>query len=70
VNYTFLGSIILIPILMVLPGCSDSCESVEQEIQQIAREINKNPNKDPWDRAEELQELKNKYQELGCMGNK
>jgi hypothetical protein len=70
VSNTFFGSLILIPMLLVLPGCGDSCESVQEEIMQIGREINQNRDKNPWDRAEELQELRNKYQELGCMGKK
>ena len=34
-------------------GCADTCESVEDEIQQIGREIRKDP-ESAFDRAKEL----------------
>lgn len=50
-----------------LSGCGESCESVQDEIEGIGREIQKNPSSAP-DRAEELEELRDKLQEMGCLG--
>lgn len=48
-------------------GCSESCESIQQEIQEVGQEIRSNPGS-AMDRAEELEQLRNKYQEMGCAG--
>lgn len=49
----------------LLSGCGDSCESVADEIQAIGMEINRDGN--PWDRAEELQALQQKMEQMGCL---
>lgn len=50
-----------------LAGCGESCESVQNEIEDIGREISKNPSSAP-DRAEELEALRDKLQEMDCLG--
>lgn len=45
----------------------DSCESLQEEFEQIGREIEANP-ETVLDRAEELQELGERMQEMGCVG--
>jgi len=49
----------------LLAGCADTCESVADEIQAIGLEINREEN--PWERAEELQALQEKMEEMGCL---
>ncbi len=50
-----------------LSGCGESCESVQDEIEEIGRDIQKNPSSAPG-RAEELEDLRDKLQEMGCLG--
>jgi hypothetical protein len=45
----------------------DSCESLQEEFEEIGREIEANP-ETVLDRAEELQELGERMQEMGCVG--
>lgn len=51
-----------------LAGCGQSCESIQDEIESIGREILKNP-ETAMDRSEELDELRNDLVEMGCFGN-
>jgi hypothetical protein len=53
-------------LILFLSGCGDSCESVQDEIQEIGRAIQKNP-QTAMERGEELEELKNKLQEMDCL---
>ncbi len=54
--------------LMLSPlACTDSCESVQNEIEEIGREIQKNPASAP-DRAGELESLRKKLEDMGCLG--
>lgn len=52
---------------MSVSGCGDSCESLQADMEQIGKEIEKNP-ETAFGRAKELQELGAKYTELGCTG--
>lgn len=53
--------------LLGLSGCGESCESVQDDIEEIGREISRDPSSAP-DRAEELEALRDKLQEMGCLG--
>jgi len=53
-------------ILLALSGCSESCESLQDKIQDIGLEIQKSDN--PWEHEEELTKIRDKMQEMGCLG--
>jgi len=53
-------------LVLTLLGCGDTCESVQEDIQEIGREIQKNP-ASAMDQAEELSALKDKLIELDCL---
>ena len=48
-----------------LGGCGDSCDSIRAEMEEIGREIQKDP-ASAMDRAKELQELSVKAMEMKC----
>ena len=50
-------TLIVVAAIAVLSGCGSSCESLQEEIQDIGREINKNP-ESALDYAEELDGLR------------
>lgn len=54
-------------LVLPLSACGDSCESLQEEIQEIGREIQQSPGS-AMERGEELQELRDKLQEMGCLG--
>jgi len=56
-----LGSILILS----LSGCGSSCESLEDEMMEIGREIRNNP-ESAMDRSGDLEELGAKYREMGC----
>lgn len=58
---------ILMAAMVLLPGCGASCESLQEELQDIGKEIRNNP-ETALDRAEELDGLRQKLEDLGCMG--
>lgn len=45
----------------------DTCESVQGEIAKIGREISQS-SENAWDRAEELDALRQKMEDMGCLG--
>jgi len=53
-----------------LSACGgDTCESVQEEIQDIGRAIQKDPKRAlESDTGEKLEKLRDKLQELGCLG--
>ncbi|HKJ24585.1 MAG TPA: hypothetical protein VKB65_07170 [Myxococcota bacterium] len=53
-----------------LSACGgDTCESVQEEIQSIGREIQKDPTKAmDSDTGEKLEKLRDKLQEMDCLG--
>jgi len=56
--------------VLTLAGCGgDTCESVQQEIQELGMEIQKDPQKAmDGDTGEQLAALRDKLQEMGCLG--
>jgi len=50
-----------------LSGCGESCESVQGEIEEIGRDSEKDASCAP-DGAEELEVLRDKLEEMGCLG--
>ncbi|MCW8907118.1 MAG: hypothetical protein OQL28_07700 [Sedimenticola sp.] len=50
---------------LLLSGCGDSCESIQDEIQDIGMEVQKDP-ASAMDRSDELEALRDKLQEMGC----
>jgi hypothetical protein len=63
---------LLLGIALALPlvGCGgDTCESVQEEIQALGREIQQDPQKAmDGDTGKKLEELKDKLQEMDCLG--
>ena len=55
---------------LVLPGCrGDTCKSVQDQIQALGQEIQKDPQKAmESDTAQKLEKLRKKYQEMKCVG--
>ncbi len=53
-----------------LSACGgDTCESVQDQIEEVGREIQKDPSKAMDEGTQKkLQELQGKLQELGCLG--
>lgn len=54
-------------LMTALTGCGASCESVQDEIQKIGREIQKKP-ETAMDRSRELEALRDKLRQMGCLG--
>ena len=52
---------------LLITGCSDSCESVQDEIETIGGEIQKDPGQ-ALERSDELEELRDKLRKMGCLG--
>lgn len=50
-----------------LAGCGSDCESIQDQIEHIGREIQKKP-ETAFDRAQELEALTQKLKEKGCLG--
>jgi hypothetical protein len=52
-----------------ISGCGgDTCESVQEQIQEIGREIEKDPKKAMEDdTGERLTDLRDKLQDMGCL---
>jgi len=59
-------AIIGLSLMVSLSACGDSCNSLKGEIEQIGREVQKNP-ASAMSRTEELQSLTNKMAKLGCL---
>lgn len=53
--------------LAALAGCGSTCESVQDEIQEIGREIKKKPDT-AWNHAEELKALRQELELNGLRG--
>jgi hypothetical protein len=66
----FLAASFGLAFALALPGCGgDSCESVQDEIQELGREIQKDPKKAmEADTGKKLEELGDKLQEMDCLG--
>jgi hypothetical protein len=52
---------------LLITGCSDSCESVQDEMKTIGGEIQKDPGQ-ALERSNELEALRDKLQKMGCLG--
>lgn len=53
--------------IAMLSGCGETCESVQEDLQELGTEIRKNP-ETAFDRAEELEALRDKLQAMDCIG--
>ena len=53
--------------VLLLAACGESCESVQNEIEAIGREIQKDPGQ-ALKKSDKLEALRDKLQELGCLG--
>jgi len=66
----FLATSLGLTLVLTLSGCGgDTCESVQNEIREIGREIQKDPKKAMGgDTGKKLEGLKDKLQEMDCLG--
>lgn len=55
----------ILGMVLVLSACGESCESLQDQMQDIGREIQGDPSS-AMDRSEELEDLRDKMQEMGC----
>lgn len=57
---------VVLGLSVLATGCSNSCESLQNEMAEMGREISKNP-ESAWEREKELTELRDKLKEMGCL---
>ena len=65
-----LATCLVFGLILSLSGYGGAgCESVQNQIEEIGREIQKNPEKAIEEETmKSLEELRNKLEELGCIG--
>lgn len=52
-------------LIPALSGCSESCDTVQADIEEIGRKIRNDP-ETALDRADELDALRRKMEDMGC----
>jgi Tfp pilus assembly protein PilO len=53
--------------ILSFSGCADSCESLQQEFDEITDSFQQNP-ESVFERGPELEALGNQMEESGCLG--
>ena len=60
--------LVFVCLAFALTGCGRSCEDIEEDIRDISRDIQRDP-ESAWDRAEELEKLKDEAIDIGCLAS-
>lgn len=63
----FAAVLLMAGLMAPLPACGDPCESVQQEIEEVGREIQRDPGA-VLERTKELEALQAELERLGCLG--
>ena len=60
-------TLLILASALSLTGCSRSCEDIQEDIQEIMTDLMEQ-GQSGWDRAEELEALRQELEDNGCLG--